>query len=298
MSLARIIDGKDISRKVRESLIPRINNLKSKGIIPGLAVVLIGDDPSSLIYVNLKAKAFENMSLFSKTFHMPQNFSQKDTLNLVNDLNRDSRYHGILIQMPLPEHLDSMSVLEAIDPDKDADGLHPTNMGRMVLGIESPLPCTPHGILMLLKYSDIETSGKHVVVLGRSNIVGKPIANLLFQKSIMGNSTVTVCHTHTRNLKEITQNADILITALGQPEFVDSSYVRPGVIVIDVGVNRVEDKICKKGYRLVGDVKFNDLKEIAEAITPVPGGVGPMTISMLIFNTIFLAEKSLNNKIE
>jgi len=196
------------------------------------------------------------------------------------------------VQLPVPKHLDSNAIIQAISADKDADGIHPTNLGKMVLGIEAPLPCTPHGILMLLKYSDIDPAGKHVVITGRSNIVGKPIANLLMQKRPLGNATVTVCHTHTRNLPEITRLADILIAALGQPEFIDRSFVKPGVVVIDVGSNRIEDASSPKGYRWVGDVKFSEVAEIASAITPVPGGVGPMTIAMLIANTVLLAEKT------
>ncbi|RKY54435.1 MAG: bifunctional 5,10-methylene-tetrahydrofolate dehydrogenase/5,10-methylene-tetrahydrofolate cyclohydrolase [Candidatus Neomarinimicrobiota bacterium] len=297
MSNARIIDGKEISARVRNSLIPRIEYLAKKGIVPGLAVVLIGDDSASKVYVNMKSKAFGSMRLISETIKLPADISQESVLSLINDLNINEKFHGILLQLPIPKHLDSMEILQAVDPDKDADGLHPTNMGRMLLGIDCPLPCTPHGIIMLLKYSKINTCGQHVVVLGRSNIVGKPIANLLMQKREMGNATVTLCHTKTRNLKEITNQADILIVALGQPEFVDRSFVKPGVVVIDVGVNRVNDSMSKKGYRLVGDVKFNEVKEIADAITPVPGGVGPMTISMLIANTVYLAEKhAMRNK--
>ena len=291
MSNARIIDGKEISVRVKNSLVSRIEYLEKRGIIPVLAVVLIGDDSASKVYVRMKSKAFESMKLISETLRLPADIDQESVLSLIGDLNKDEKFHGILVQLPVPEHLDSLEILQAIDPDKDADGLHPTNMGRMLLGIDCPLPCTPHGIIMLLKYSKINTSGQHVVVLGRSNIVGKPIANLLMQKREMGNATVTLCHTKTRNLRKITNQADILITALGQPEFVDRSFVKPGVVVIDVGVNRVDDPMSKKGYRLVGDVKFDEVKEIANAITPVPGGVGPMTISMLISNTVYLAEK-------
>jgi methylenetetrahydrofolate dehydrogenase (NADP+)/methenyltetrahydrofolate cyclohydrolase len=240
----------------------------------------------------MKAKAFESMQLFSETIRLPGESSQEKILDLVNQLNHDSRFHGILVQLPVPKHLDSNAIIQAISADKDADGIHPTNLGKMVLGIEAPLPCTPHGILMLLKYSDIDPAGKHVVITGRSNIVGKPIANLLMQKRPLGNATVTVCHTHTRNLPEITRLADILIAALGQPEFIDRSFVKPGVVVIDVGSNRIEDASSPKGYRWVGDVKFSEVAEIASAITPVPGGVGPMTIAMLIANTVLLAEKT------
>ncbi|HOO14480.1 MAG TPA: bifunctional 5,10-methylenetetrahydrofolate dehydrogenase/5,10-methenyltetrahydrofolate cyclohydrolase [Candidatus Marinimicrobia bacterium] len=292
MSNPKLINGVEIAQKVKDDLRPRINRLKQKGITPGLAVVLVGDNPASQSYVNMKAKAFESMQLFSETIRLPGESSQEKILDLVNQLNHDSRFHGILVQLPVPKHLDSNAIIQAISADKDADGIHPTNLGKMVLGIEAPLPCTPHGILMLLKYSDIDPAGKHVVITGRSNIVGKPIANLLMQKRPLGNATVTVCHTHTRNLPEITRLADILIAALGQPEFIDRSFVKPGVVVIDVGSNRIEDASSPKGYRWVGDVKFSEVAEIASAITPVPGGVGPMTIAMLIANTVLLAEKT------
>ncbi len=292
MSNPKLINGVEIAQKVKDDLRPRINRLKQKGITPGLAVVLVGDNLASQSYVNMKAKAFESMQLFSETTRLPGESSQEKILDLVNQLNHDSRFHGILVQLPVPKHLDSNAIIQAISADKDADGIHPTNLGKMVLGIEAPLPCTPHGILMLLKYSDIDPAGKHVVITGRSNIVGKPIANLLMQKRPLGNATVTVCHTHTRNLPEITRLADILIAALGQPEFIDRSFVKPGVVVIDVGSNRIEDTSSPKGYRWVGDVKFSEVAEIASAITPVPGGVGPMTIAMLIANTVLLAEKT------
>ncbi|HQE94864.1 MAG TPA: bifunctional 5,10-methylenetetrahydrofolate dehydrogenase/5,10-methenyltetrahydrofolate cyclohydrolase [Candidatus Marinimicrobia bacterium] len=292
MSNPKLINGVEIAQKVKDDLRPRINRLKQKGITPGLAVVLVGDNPASKSYVNMKAKAFESMQLFSETIRLPGESSQEKILDLINQLNHDSRFHGILVQLPVPKHLDSNAIIQAISADKDADGIHPTNLGKMVLGIEAPLPCTPHGILMLLKYSDIDPTGKHVVITGRSNIVGKPIANLLMQKRPLGNATVTVCHTHTRNLPEITRLADILIAALGQPEFIDRSFVKPGVVVIDVGSNRIEDASSPKGYRWVGDVKFSEVAEIASAITPVPGGVGPMTIAMLIANTVLLAEKT------
>lgn len=292
MSNPKLINGVEIAQKVKDDLRPRIKCLKQKGITPGLAVILVGDNPASQSYVNMKAKAFESMQLFSETIRLPGESSQEKILDLVNQLNHDSRFHGILVQLPVPKHLDSNAIIQAISADKDADGIHPTNLGKMVLGIEAPLPCTPHGILMLLKYSDIDPAGKHVVITGRSNIVGKPIANLLMQKRPLGNATVTVCHTHTRNLPEITRLADILIAALGQPEFIDRSFVKPGVVVIDVGSNRIEDASSPKGYRWVGDVKFSEVAEIASAITPVPGGVGPMTIAMLIANTVLLAEKT------
>ncbi|MCK9245298.1 MAG: bifunctional 5,10-methylene-tetrahydrofolate dehydrogenase/5,10-methylene-tetrahydrofolate cyclohydrolase, partial [Candidatus Marinimicrobia bacterium] len=270
--------------------------LKQKGVTPGLAVVLVGDNPASKAYVGMKAKAFDSMALFSETLRLPADATQVMVLGLIDKLNRDSRFHGILVQLPVPAQLDSNAIIQAISSDKDADGIHPTNLGKMVLGVECPLPCTPHGILMLLKYSGIDPNGKHVVVAGRSNIVGKPVANLLMQKRPLGNATVTVCHTRTQNLREVTRQADILIAALGQPEFIDRSYVKSGVVVIDVGSNRIDDPSSPKGYRWVGDVKFDEVAEVASAITPVPGGVGPMTIAMLVANTVFLAEQALNRK--
>ncbi len=293
MSPAKLINGTAIAEQIREALKPRLEALRMQGIIPGLAVVLVGDDPSSQVYVGMKTKAFAALNLVSETFHLPAQTDQTTILQLIRDLNSDPRFHGILVQLPLPNHLDSSTIIESINPAKDADGLHPTNLGRLMIGGECPLPCTPHGILKLLQYSGIETAGRNVVILGRSNIVGKPIANLLFQKRALGNATVTICHTHTRNLPEITRQADILIAAMGKAEFVTRDFVKPGVVVIDVGVNRVEDSTARKGYRLVGDVKFDEVAEVAAAITPVPGGVGPMTIAMLIANTVLLAEKSI-----
>ena len=290
-----IIDGKVISEKVRESLKPRIERLAEKGIVPGLAVVLVGDDPASKVYVGMKARAFEKMQLYSETIYLPKDTDRETILNLIDNLNKNDKFHGILVQLPLPSHLDEMEVIMKINPNKDADGLHPLSLGKMILGVDGPLPCTPHGILMLLKYSDINTSGKHCVIIGRSNIVGKPIANLLAQKSESGNATVTVCHSRTRDLQSIARQADILIAAIGRPEFVDHRFVKEGAVVIDVGVNRVDDPTAKKGYRLVGDVNFDDVKDIVSAITPVPGGIGPMTISMLIANTVYLAEKPASN---
>jgi len=291
MSNAKIIDGKLISQQVRESLNSRIDALKKKGIVPGLAVVLVGEDSASQVYVRMKEKAFAKQGLISETFKMPKDISQEKLIQLIKKLNKNEKFHGILVQLPLPKPLDEQYILDHIDDAKDADGILPASMGKMVLGMEGPLPCTPHGILMLLKYSGIETSGKHAVVIGRSNIVGKPIANMLLQKKELGNCTVTLCHSRTQNLTEICRQGDILIAAIGRPEFVDGSFIKKGAVVIDVGVNRVDAPEKKKGYRLVGDVKFDEAQEIAGAITPVPGGVGPMTISMLLANTVYLAEQ-------
>jgi methylenetetrahydrofolate dehydrogenase (NADP+)/methenyltetrahydrofolate cyclohydrolase len=295
MSSAKIIDGKQIANKVRESLTGRIESLKENGVTPGLAVVLVGDDPASQVYVRMKEKAFKKMGLVSETFRQPKDITQADLIALVHKLNADKSFHGILVQLPLPGHLNEQTVLDSIDDNKDADGLLPASMGKMVLGMEGPLPCTPHGILMLLKHAGVETSGKNAVVIGRSNIVGKPIANLLLQKRDLGNCTVTVCHSRTKNLAEVCKQADILVAAIGRPEFVDQNFIKNGAVVIDVGVNRVDAPGTKKGYKLVGDVNFAEAEKVAGAITPVPGGVGPMTITMLIYNTVYLAEKSIVN---
>lgn len=291
-----LIDGKKIATKVRNSLKQRISELKADGITPGLAVILIGDDPASQAYVRMKEKAFKKLNMLSETFRIPGDTPQEKVLDLIEQLNRDDKFHGILIQIPVPDHLDEMTLLQAVDPEKDADGIHPVSLGKMVLGIETPLPCTPHGILKLLEYSDIQTEGKQVAVIGRSNIVGKPIANLLSQKRDFGNATVTICHSRTKNIKKITRQADILIVAVGQPELITADYVKNGVVVIDVGSNRIEAPETEKGYRFVGDVDFDEVVQKASAITPSPGGVGPMTISMLLYNTVYLAEKYGHSK--
>ena len=288
-----IISGKEISQKVKDSLKQGIEKLKRRNITPGLAVVLVGEDSASQVYVRMKARAFEKMELYSETIRLPKNSDQKTVLDLIDKLNKDVKFHGILVQLPLPDHLDSMEILEAIDPEKDADGLHPVNMGKMMLGLTAPLPCTPHGILMMLKYSDIDPEGKHAVIIGRSNIVGKPISALLMQKKKLGNATVTVCHSRTKNIREICKQADILIAAIGSPEFVTKDFVKPGAVIIDVGVNRVDDPSAKRGYRLVGDVKYDEVAEIASAITPVPGGVGRMTIAMLMKSTVLACENTI-----
>lgn len=288
-----IIDGKDISAKVRKALVPVIQTLKKQGITPGLAVILVGDDPASQSYVRMKGKAFEAMELFSESFRLPAQTTQAELKRLIEELNRDDRFHGILVQLPVPAHLNEMEIIQTIDPQKDADGIHPVNLGKMMLGVPAPLPCTPHGILMLLKYSDIDPNGKHAVIIGRSNIVGKPLANLLWQKRALGNATVTLCHSRTKNLQEICQQADILISAIGKPQLIDRHYVKEGAVVIDVGINRIDDPAARRGYRLVGDVNYDDVFGKVAAITPVPGGVGPMTIAMLISNTVYLAGKNI-----
>ncbi len=295
---AQLIDGKSISADIRNELKHRIADLNNRGIIPGLGVILVGDDPASKSYVAAKERACESIGIYSDDNRYSSKITENDLLDKIESLNNDPKIHGILVQLPLPSHINSTLVLNAITPDKDVDGFHPVNVGKMMIGEDSFLPCTPHGIIQLLKRCNIETKGKHAVVIGRSNIVGKPIANMLFQKNMDTNATVTICHTSTNNLKDFTRNADIIIAASGQPNTLTSDMVKPGVVIIDVGVNRVEDLSKKNGFRLVGDVDFNGLFDIASAITPVPGGVGPMTITMLLYNTVKSAEKLIERNVQ
>jgi len=286
-----LLDGKIVSEHLKKSFSERISKLKRKGILPGLAVILIGDDPASQVYVRNKERDFIKLGLNSRVFKFDKKAKKEDILSLIDHLNKNDEYHGILVQLPLPEGIDEFEIVSAISPDKDADGLHPYNIGTMTTGRECPFPCTPHGILKILEFYNIDPAGKHVAIVGRSNIVGKPLAILLMQKRNMGNATVTVCHSRTENLKEITKTADILVAAIGKPEFIKREHIKDGVVIIDVGINRVEDKLSNKGYRLTGDVDFNDVLDKVSAITPVPGGVGLMTTTMLIHNTLYLAEK-------
>ncbi|MEC7108354.1 MAG: bifunctional methylenetetrahydrofolate dehydrogenase/methenyltetrahydrofolate cyclohydrolase FolD [Verrucomicrobiota bacterium] len=295
---AQLIDGKSISADIRNELKHRIADLNKRGVIPGLGVILVGDDPASKSYVAAKERACESIGIYSDDNRYSSKITEKDLLDKIESLNNDPKIHGILVQLPLPSHINSTLVLNAITPDKDVDGFHPVNVGKMMIGEDSFLPCTPHGIIQLLRRCNIETRGKHAVVIGRSNIVGKPIANMLFQKNMDTNATVTICHTSTNNLKDFTRNADIIIAASGQPNTLTSDMVKPGVVIIDVGVNRVEDLSKKNGFRLVGDVDFNGLFDIASAITPVPGGVGPMTITMLLYNTVKSAEKLIERNVQ
>jgi len=295
---AQLIDGKSISADIRNELKHRINNLNKSGIIPGLGVILVGDDPASKSYVAAKERACESIGIYSDDNRYSSKITETDLLDKIESLNNDPKIHGILVQLPLPSHINSTLVLNAIRPDKDVDGFHPVNVGKMMIGEDSFLPCTPHGIIQLLRRCNIQTRGKHAVVIGRSNIVGKPIANMLFQKNMDTNSTVTICHTSTNNLKDFTRTADIIIAASGQPNTLTCDMVKPGVVIIDVGVNRVEDVSKKNGFRLVGDVDFDGLFDIASAITPVPGGVGPMTITMLLYNTVKSAEKLIEGNVQ
>lgn len=289
---AKIIDGKQVAADMRAELKEKVAKLKEEGIVPGLAVVLVGEDPASKSYVTAKERACEDIGIFSDDNRLDADTSQETLMALIDKLNKDPKINGILVQLPLPKHLDESQVLLAIDPDKDVDGFHPVNVGKMVVGEEAFLPCTPHGIIQLLLRNNVKIEGAEVVVVGRSNIVGKPIANMLIQKSDMGNATVTVCHTRTKDTAAHVKRADIIIAATGWVNTVTADMVKDGAVVIDVGVNRVEDATKKRGYRLVGDVDFEAVKEKASLITPVPGGVGPMTITMLLFNTVESAVKA------
>lgn len=281
---AQIIDGKAIAQKVRSGLGEEVTALQAKtGLQPHLAAVLVGDDPASAVYVRNKQRACEQTGIGSTLHRLPAETTQDELLQLVHKLNADDSIHGILVQLPLPEQIDELAILDAVTPLKDVDAFHPENVGLIVQGRPRFLPCTPHGVQQMLIESGTEIAGKHAVVLGRSEIVGKPMALLLMQKGDAANATVTVCHSRTQNLAEITRSADILIAAIGKPEFVTADMVKPGATVIDVGTNRTAEK------KLVGDVDFEAVKEVAGAISPVPGGVGPMTITMLLKNTLMAA---------
>ena len=292
---ALIIDGKKIAEDIRREAKEGAVQLKAKkGIIPGLAFILIGEDPGSQSYVRSKGKACDELGFYSVTEKVEASISEGKVLSMIDAFNQNSKIHGILVQLPLPKHINEQKIIEAISPEKDVDGFHPINIGRMMIGVETFYPCTPAGIWELLKRSNINPSGKHVVVVGRSNIVGKPIANILMQKKEWCNALVTIAHTAAPDLSYYTRQADILIAAIGKPHAITSSMVRPGVVVIDVGINRVDDRTTKTGYRIVGDVDFDAVKEVAGAITPVPGGVGPMTIAMLMINTLKSAQRFQN----
>jgi methylenetetrahydrofolate dehydrogenase (NADP+) / methenyltetrahydrofolate cyclohydrolase len=284
---ARVLDGTAIAQAIRAEVAAEVSRLSARGRKPGLAAVLVGDNPASAVYVRSKGKACEEAGMHSVTLRLPEAASEAELLETVDRLNADSQIHGILVQLPLPKHIDSEKVLRRIDPAKDVDGFHPINMGKLVIGDKTAFrPATPYGVQQMLIRSGIDTRGAHAVIVGRSNIVGRPMANLLIQQGPGGDATVTVCHSRTRDLPSVTRTADILIAAIGKPEFVTADMVRPGVVVIDVGINRVDDPSRPRGYRLVGDVAYEAVAEKAAAITPVPGGVGPMTIAMLLQNTL------------
>lgn len=289
--MAVIIDGKVMAADMRAEMAEDAARLKEQGVVPGLGVILVGDNPASRSYVTAKEKACAETGLYSREITMAATVTREEILDAVKSLNADPSIHGILVQLPLPEASMEQAVINAIDPDKDVDGFHPVNVGRMMLGLPSFIPCTPHGVLHMLQRSGHPPAGKHVVVVGRSNIVGRPLANLLSLKSRLGNATVTLCHTGTPDIGQFTRQADIVIAAAGRPETITADMVREGAVVIDVGVNRVADASRKTGFRLVGDVAFEEVAAKAAAITPVPGGVGPMTIAMLLFNTIESARR-------
>ncbi len=285
---AVILSGKKIGKEIKAELKVEIEKMKEEiGVIPGLAVVIVGEDPASQVYVRNKKKTAAKLGMKSFNYEMPEDTSETKLLEIVEELNGNPECHGILVQLPLPKHINEEKVLMAIDPDKDVDGFHPTNVGRLVVGSDECFkPCTPHGCQQILIRSGIETSGAHTVVVGRSNIVGKPVANIMIQKATGANSTVTVCHTRTKNVAEFTKQADIIIAAAGVPKMITADMVKPGAVVIDVGIHRIGKNEETGKDILCGDVDFDAVKEVASAITPVPGGVGPMTITMLMLNTV------------
>ncbi|HET7550690.1 MAG TPA: bifunctional methylenetetrahydrofolate dehydrogenase/methenyltetrahydrofolate cyclohydrolase FolD [Gemmatimonadaceae bacterium] len=289
---AELINGVAVARSVREQVACDVKRLAAEGLRPGLAVVLVGDDPASAVYVRSKGKACEEAGIHSVTIRLPAETSQEELIAQVDALNADPAIHGILVQMPLPRHLDADAVIRRIRPDKDVDGFHPVNVGKNLIGERDGfVPCTPAGVQELLVRSGVETRGAECVIVGRSNIVGKPMMALMVQSHAGANSTVTVCHSATRDLAAHVKRAEILIVAAGKPAMITGDMIRPGAVVIDVGINRVEDASASRGYRLVGDVDFESAKEVASLITPVPGGVGPMTIAMLLRNTVKAAEQ-------
>ena len=285
-----LLKGKPVSDSIRLALAPRVQSLKEIGIIPKLAAIIVGDDPASQVYVLNKTRAFEKLNCESQTFRLDVGSSEKEVLTLIDTLNNDSSVYGILVQLPLPNHLDAKTILHAVSSKKDVDGFHPKNLGLLLEGNPNFIPCTPQGILEILKHYDIPVSGRHAVIVGRSNIVGKPMFALLAQKYEMGNATVTICHTGTKDLALHTKQADIIIVAAGSPNMITGDMIKEGVDIIDVGINRVEDN-SEKGYTLLGDVNTESVMGIANSVTPVPGGVGPMTITMLLVNTVKSAEK-------
>jgi methylenetetrahydrofolate dehydrogenase (NADP+)/methenyltetrahydrofolate cyclohydrolase len=290
MDIDKIIDGKLISSRIKDEVKEETKKLLFEhNIIPGLAFIIVGENPASKVYVKNKGKACEEIGFNSVTKTLPETTSENELLRIINEFNSDKSIHGILVQLPLPKHINEQKVIEAIDYKKDVDGFHPQNVGRLSIGQSCFIPCTPYGIIELLKRSNVVTNGKNVVIIGRSNIVGKPLASLLLRKDI--NSTVTVCHSATKDIKSFTINADILIAAIGRPDFVTGDMIKEGAVIIDVGINRVENKDSSKGYKLTGDVDFNSCIGKVSRITPVPGGVGPMTIAMLMKNTFDSAAK-------
>ena len=288
----KILDGKAIAEEMRAELAGEIEELKGKGVTPGLAVVLVGEDPASQVYVRMKGKACEKIGIYSETVRLPAETSESQLMEVIDRLNADPKIHGFLVQLPLPDQINSKNVLLRIDPAKDVDGFHPVNVGKVASGDSTGFPpATPYGVQQMMIRAGAEIQGANAVIVGRSNIVGRPMASLLLQKGEGGNATVTVCHSRTKDLPDVVRSGDILIAAIGSPEFVKGDWIKPGAVVIDVGVNRVDDPSTEKGYRLVGDVEFDKAREVASAITPVPGGVGPMTITMLLYNVVRAAKQ-------
>ena len=288
---ARLINGAEVAAQIREELKERVKATVAKGVQPFLSVVLVGEDPASISYVTSKAKGCADVGMHEETIRMPATTTEAELLKVIDRLNKDDKVHGILVQLPLPKHIDEKQVLDRMLPAKDVDGFHPLNVGKLLIGEPDFLPCTPHGVQQLLVRSGNNPEGKHVVICGRSNIVGKPLAAILIQKKKGANATVTMCHTGTKDMSKYTLQADILVAAMGVPRAINADMVRPGAVVIDVGVNRIVDPSKEKGFRLVGDVDFDAIKEKASFITPVPGGVGPMTVTMLLVNTVRAAER-------
>lgn len=285
--MAKILDGKSTAHKIREEVKDGVKTLQVKnGVVPGLAAILVGNNPASAIYVRNKERACREVGITTKTFRTPKDIESKTLLELINKLNNDEQFHGILLQLPLPQHIDTREMLNSISPEKDIDGIHPLNLGRLATGNPIFVPCTPAGVHQLLLRNGYSPEGKHVVICGRSDIVGKPLATLLMQKQVGANATVTLCHTNTKNLSTFTSKADILVVAMGAPGVINANSVQEGAVVVDVGTNQIPDPSKRSGYRLKGDVDFEGISQKAEAISPVPGGVGPMTIAMLLVNTL------------
>ena len=283
---AKIISGNEVAAEIRAELKTKVAELKEKGIHPGLGVVLVGEDPASVSYVTSKAKGSQEIGMFEETIRLPADVPEDEVLKVIDKLNNDPKFSGILVQLPLPDHISVEKVISYISPEKDVDGFHPVNLGKLLRGEPCPLPCTPHGVQQLLVRSGNDPSGKHVVVCGRSNIVGKPLAAILMQKAKGANAVVTVVHTGAKDISYYTKQADILVAAMGRPQAITADMVREGTVVIDVGVNRIPDSSKKSGFRLAGDVDYGPVSEKASYITPVPGGVGPMTVTMLLYNTV------------
>jgi methylenetetrahydrofolate dehydrogenase (NADP+)/methenyltetrahydrofolate cyclohydrolase len=290
---AKIIDGNAVAAEIRNEVKQQVADLKEKGVVPCLAAVLVGANPASQAYVGTKRRVCDEVGIESVMRTLPADFPEEELLALVDELNADRSVHGILVQLPLPRHVSEQKVIERLAPNKDVDGFHPVNVGKLVIGLDTFRSCTPAGIPELLVRSGFEIEGKHVAIIGRSNIVGKPMMNILVQKARDANATVTICHSGTHDLPAVTRQADIVIAAIGRPEFVKPAMIKEGAVVVDVGINRIEDDSAPKGYRLVGDVDFEAVREKASAITPVPGGVGPMTVAMLMVNTVKAARAAV-----